>query len=382
MAEFDQQEFVFITSPKVLSPYLERELHVLGFTETEIRPAGVKVKASLYDCMRLNLQLRTAHRILFPLFEGNANDLSELYTLAYQYDWSPWIALDGQFAVKSTTKDVDVAHTNMVNLKVKDAIADRFRADKGKRPNSGASDESVIVSVNWVHNEVQFYIDLSGESLNRRGYKKDNWKAALQESLAAAMVLEANITANSLVHNPMCGSGTLALEAIMVMYGVWPGVMKRKYAMENLPDFPSDLWQSLVRLHSQRPGAPFNRIYASDVDMRALKAARKNSNKLKMDHFVYWEVCDFEHAKTYEEDGERIFLMNPPYGYRLGSQKEVNDVYQRIGKYIAKQKYPAKFLVLGSDEKLLNFIGLTPSKSQVFYNTKLKVLLNTYTMNP
>lgn len=378
MADFDQKKQLFITAPKMLAAYLAKELQTLGYDECEVHPAGVRVEASLYDCLSLNLKLRTAHRILFPLFEGKANNLNELYTLAYDYDWSPWIDLDGRFAVKSTTKDVDVKHTNMVNLKVKDAIADRFRADKGKRPNSGSSDESVIVSVNWVHNEVQFYLDLSGESLNRRGYKKDNWKAALQESLAAAMVLEAGINADSLVHNPMCGSGTLALEAVMVQYGVWPGVMKRKYSVENIPEFPVDLWNSLQRLHSQRPGAPLNRIYASDVDMRALKAARKNSHKLKMDDFIYWEVCDFEKAKTYDKEGDRIFLMNPPYGYRLGSQKEVNDVYRRIGDYIRKQKYPSKFLVLGSDEKLLNYVGLEANKSQTLYNTKLKVLLNTY----
>jgi putative N6-adenine-specific DNA methylase len=381
MADFDVKKPIFITCPKMIAPYLAKELKDLNFEIISEQVTGVTVEASLFDCMSLNLKLRTAHRILYPLFEGEATNLDELYALAYNYDWKPYIDIDGKFAVKCTIKNVDVNHTNIVNLKVKDAIADRFRADIGKRPNSGASEESLIVSVNWVGKDVKIYLDLSGESLNRRSYKRDNWRASLQESLAAAIVMEAGITSESLVHNPMCGSGTLALEAVMIQNGIWPGILRKEYSIQNIKDFPKDLWETIWRLHTNRPVSVFRRIHASDKDVRAIKAARKNAHALKVDNFIYWEVEDFAKAKQQYGSGDRIFLMNPPYGIRMGSPKEMHDLYTNIGDYLRNQKEPFKALIMSSDQKLLDKIGLEPIKSQKLYNTKIEIILNTYTSN-
>jgi putative N6-adenine-specific DNA methylase len=382
MPSYDQNAQVFITCPKMLTPYLTQELNQEGFEISQTSAAGVRIEANLFDCMKLNLRLRTAHRILYPLFSGKAKNLDELYSLCYDFNWADWIPLDGQFSVHHTARQVDVDNTQMINLKAKDAIADRFVADLGKRPNSGKAEKAVIVSIHWAKDQVKVYIDTSGESLNRRGYKVDNWKASLQESLAAAIAMEANIGPNTRIHNPMCGSGTLAFEALMIQHGIWPGIKRREYAIMYIKDFPEDLWGSLRRIHKHMPLATAHRLYASDRSTGAIRAARKNAKKLGVDEFIYWEVCPFNKAKIApDEPGiERLFLFNPPYGQRLGEEEGLNELYRKLGKFLKFDTAPSKALIISSQPKLLEKIGLKAAKTQELYNSTLPVYLHTYEM--
>lgn len=380
MPQYDQKKEVFITCPKGLSSYLIAELAEMGINAKEDR-AGVHCEASLFDCMKFNLHLRFAHRVLFPLFEGEATHLEELYCLCKEYDWDEWIAKDGKFSVQHTAKDVDIDNTLMINLKAKDAVADYFVAKHGKRPDSGKAEEAAVISIRWTGKRVQVYMDTSGESLNRRGYKRDNWKAALQETLAAAIVKEAGLKPNTIIHNPMCGSGTIILEGLMQAYNVAPAVIRRDFAIMYLKDFPKDLWSSLRRMAAKKPAAPFQKMYASDRSTGAIKAARKNAHKLGMDNFIYWEVCDFKSAKTAPKEVDRLFLFNPPYGERLGNHQGLIKVYRDIGDYLKNQVSPCRAAVISSDEMLLRAIGIKPERVISMHNSKIPVFLHIYELN-
>ncbi|HZG01612.1 MAG TPA: THUMP domain-containing protein, partial [Chitinophagales bacterium] len=287
MSDFQTPSTIHVTAPFMASDVTSVELARLGFKTFNEKPNAVELTGTLDDCMRLNLQLRTASRVLFMLDEFQAQDAEQLYEKVNAYEWEKWIDVNGYFSVQSYTHNASINNTLFTNLKVKDAVADRFMQKFNKRPDSGPSKEGVIIFLHWVESNVSLYLDTSGDSLARHGYRKIPLQAPLQENLAAAMVLSTNWERDTQHFvNPMCGSGTLAIEAALYKTRKPPGLIKKDHAFRYIKGYDDTQWEQLVIAAEDKvPTKPFGgRIIATDISRDAVNAAKINAKLAGVDH--------------------------------------------------------------------------------------------------
>ena len=207
---------IVVTCAPLISSILAQEVEALGMPVKSINRLDVETEGTLLDAMKLNLQLRTAHRVLYQLQTFSVNQPDELYQTIYDYPWENQIPLDGYFSVQSYVNHPSITDNRFANLKVKDAIADRFMKQFGRRPDSGPKSEQAVLFLYWTEQEAAIYLDTSGESLSKRGYREVTVAESMQESVAAALLLSTNWHPSQPLVNPMCGSGTIAIEAALM----------------------------------------------------------------------------------------------------------------------------------------------------------------------
>ncbi|MGB3586215.1 MAG: class I SAM-dependent RNA methyltransferase, partial [Tunicatimonas sp.] len=220
---------IVVTCAPLISPILAQEIERLNLPVKSINRLDVETEGTLLDAMRLNLQLRTAHRVLYQLEALTISDPDELYQAIYDYPWENQIPLDGYFSVQSYVKHPTITDGRFANLKVKDAVADRFMKLQGRRPNSGPMNDQAVLFLYWTEEEAAIYLDTSGESLSKRGYREVTVEAPMQESLAAALLLSTQWHPSQPLINPMCGSGTIAIEAALMQQNTYPGLIRGNY---------------------------------------------------------------------------------------------------------------------------------------------------------
>ena len=206
--------------------FLTSELSDLGFPVKKKRLAGVEISGTLEDCMKLNLMLKTAHRVHYQLKEMKAANAEELQEELKTIRWEEYIDKHGYVSITSFIKNKTITNTQFANLVVKDAIVDRIRVRKGARPDSGANLNKTVVFLFWKGDEAAIYLDTSGESISRRGYRRENHTAPMQETLAAAIIMASKWKPGQHFVNPMCGSGTIAIEAALQALGRPPGLLR------------------------------------------------------------------------------------------------------------------------------------------------------------
>jgi putative N6-adenine-specific DNA methylase len=244
---------IVITCPKGLSPFLSSEVVALGLDVISETVSGVTTEGSLEDAMAANLHVRTGHRVLFFLGEFRARNSDELYVKMGRIAWEDHIPVDGKITVHSSVDNATVRDSRYPNLKCKDAVVDRMRKAFGARPDSGPGRESAVIFFYWKGDDCSVYLDTSGEPLSRRGYRKIPWKAPMQETLAAGVIMAAGWDGRSNFINPMCGSGTLAIEAALIATNCAPGLLRNDYAFRHLKGFNAAIWDRM-RKKAQTPG--------------------------------------------------------------------------------------------------------------------------------
>ncbi len=220
---------IFITCPKGIQPYLSAEVQSLGLPELSSSVAGLETEGTLHDIMRLNLILRTGQRVLWFLTGFHAANPDELYRETIQFPWEDYIFENGYISITSTVDTPTITDSRFANLKCKDAIADRFMRKFGRRPDSGPERDRAVIHLHWKDEQCSLYIDTSGEPLSKRGYRKIPLKAPLQETLASAIVLATGWHDNGNFINPMCGSGTIAIEAALIGLNKAPGILRNNF---------------------------------------------------------------------------------------------------------------------------------------------------------
>lgn len=350
----DRQYPIIISCAKNLSQWTVREVVALGYKIVETTENTVVVRGAMRDVMRLNLMLRTAHRVLVPLLRARCRNIRELYELANSIDWENQIEADGYFSVSSVVHNMTVRDTRIPSLYVKDAIADRMRDKCQRRPDSGGENIGSAVFVYWERNEVIVYLDTSGEPLSKRGYRKIPGSAPMQETLAAACIMALEWDGKSPFLSPMCGSGTPAIEAAMIASGKAPGSLKGHFAFQSLKGYdriipgekapnvaprqkagasPAQIWKEmLLEAESSEKKTGLPRIIATDISPEAIDNAHVNAIAAGVACFIEFKDCDFYDSPVPDEKGTVFF--NPEYGIRLGTEEELEPVYRRIGDFL------------------------------------------------
>lgn len=378
MADFSQKSTISITCPKRITPYLKKELEDLGFPIHKVRHAGIETEGSLNDCMMLNLSLRTAHRVHYRLKDCRPQNADQLYRELVKIPWEDYIDKHGYVSVTSFIKNKTVTNTQFANMKVKDAIVDRIRKKTGTRPDSGPNLNKSVVFVFWKNDRAQIYLDTSGESISRRGYRTETSTAPMQETLAASMILASKWKPGSHFINPMCGSGTIAIEAALQALNKAPGLLRPNYGIKHILGFDEDRWNDLRSDLKNKSDKDFEgRIIATDHDIRAVNATRKNARTAGLDHLIEVKKCDFSETEIPEGD-PGVIMLNPPYGDRIGNEKELEPVYEGIGDYFKQEATGWWGYVFTGNFDLAKHIGLRTNQRIEFYNSTIDARLLEY----
>jgi len=368
---------ILITCAKGITPFLKEELLLLGFPVIAETIAGIATEGTIDDTLRLNLLLRTGHRVLFLIREFAARDAEALYRSVSEIAWEEYIAEDGYVCVTSSVDNPSIRDSRYANVKCKDAIVDRIKEKCGQRPDSGPDQDRVVVNLYWKDDRCSVYFDTSGEPLSRRGYRKIPMSAPMQETLAAAVIQATGWNGSAHFINPMCGSGTLAIEAALIALNRAPGLLRDNYGFMHLNGFNESLWNYLRAKAKKESKKTLDcRIIATDIRREAVEAAKKNAATAGVEHLIEFAVCDY--SGTTVPDGGGLVILNPEYGERMGKIKELESMYKGIGDYF-KQKCRGYtgYLFTGNPD-LAKKVGLKAKRRIQFFNSGIECRLLEY----
>lgn len=378
MELFNTINKIIVTCSNRLSPYLQKEIEELGFTPVRIFKTGVELKGTLADCIVLNLNLRCASQVLFLVEEFNARNADDLYNALLNFQWEDIIAPDGYFSISSNVDNETINNSLFANVKVKDAIVDRFRNRTGQRPNSGPELDKTVIHLYWKEEIAEIFIDTSGETLSKHGYRKIPGKAPMLEALAAATLLATKWDRQSPFINPMCGSSTVAIEAALLATNRRPGLYRDNYAFMHLVGYNKEMYVTQrKRLDEKIIQEPGLKIIATDISVDAVNISKINAGAAGVEDMIEFAVGDFETTPIPEiENG--VIYFNPEYGDRLGVEAALQITYKRIGDFMKKQCKGYTGYIFTGNLELGKKIGLKPSRRIEFYTSKIDCRLFEY----
>jgi 23S rRNA G2445 N2-methylase RlmL len=378
MADFNHRSTIAITCPIGLTPYVSDEVCNLGYKPDVVRSTGLDLKGSLNDCIKLNFWLRTAHRVHYLVDEKRVlKDPETLYNWLNSISWENYIPADGYVSVDSRIDHPSIDNTQFANLKVKDAIVDRIRSVKGVRPDSGPDMNQTVVFLYWDKKTARIFLDTSGESLSRRGYRTESVQAPLQESLASAIIQASRWKPGDHFINPMCGSGTLAIESVMMALNRPPASLRHDFGFMHILGFNENYYHQIRNEARQSAKKEIEgKIIATDHDPNAIAAARKNAITAGVDHLLQFELCPFE--KTTVPNGEGVVIFNPPYGERLEMADELAPLYKKIGDFLKHKCAGKTGYVFTGNFQLAKKIGLRTNQRIPLYNSTIECRLLEY----
>ena len=369
---------ITITCHKRITPWLLQETEALGFTPQDSFITGVHLRGTINDCIQLNCQLRCASQVLYSLGKFEAQHADDVYQHLVNYAWEDILPEDGYFSVTSNVQNETINNSMFANLRVKDAIADRLRSKRGARPSTGSELSGAVIHLFWKQENAEIFVDTSGHSLARHGYRKIPGQAPMLEALASAVIYASRWNSISPFINPMCGSGTLAIEAAMIASNRKPGLFRNSYAFMHLKGYDEEVYkQQDALLELQIKEVPELRIIATDYSEKAIENARKNAIAAGVAGMIDFRVCDF--ADTEVPAGQAgVMMINPEYGERLGNIEELELTYSRIGDFM-KQKCGGYFgYIFTGNLELAKKIGLKASRRIEFYNSTIDCRLLEY----
>ncbi len=369
MSIYTAAGLITVTCNKRLAPYLEMEVKELGFETEDTFITGVHLNGTLNDCIKLNLNLRCASQVLYSLKQFEAYNADDIYKNLADYPWETLLPADGYFSVTSNVMNETINNSMFANLRVKDAIVDRMREKTGKRPNTGAELSGAVIHLFWKNETAEVFIDTSGDSLARHGYRKIPGRAPMLEALASASIMATRWDRNSPFVNPMCGSGTVAIEAALIATNTRPGLFRLNYAFMHLIGYDNEIYlREMELLDSQIKEVPGLRIIATDYSDMAIINARKNAVAAGVADMIEFKVCDFE-ATDVPEGGKGVMFMNPEYGERLGTESELEATYKRIGDFMKKKCGGYFGYIFTGNLDLAKKIGLKAKRRIEFYTS-------------
>ncbi|MBF1538837.1 MAG: methyltransferase, partial [Prevotella salivae] len=372
-----EQEFELIAKTFMgLEPVLAQELTQLGANNVQTGRRMVSFTGDKEMMYRANFQLHTAIRILKPIAHFKARSAEDMYDEVKKIDWSKYIEKGKTFSVDSVVYSEEFRNSRFVTYKVKDAIVDQFREKTGIRPNISVSNPDIRLNIHIAEDKATLSLDSSGESLHRRGYRQESVEAPLNEVLAAGMILMSGWKGDSDFIDPMCGSGTILIEAALIARNISPGVFRKEFAFEKWPDYDQDLFDRIYNDDSQEK--EFNHhIYGYDIDMKAVNTARLNVKAAGLSQLITVEQQDFKNFKKPAE--KSIIITNPPYGERI-STPNLLGTYKMIGERLKHEFGGNEAWVLSYREECFDQIGLKPSIKIPLYNGSLECEFRKYSL--
>jgi 23S rRNA G2445 N2-methylase RlmL len=369
---------IVVTCNKRLAPYLEKEITALGFKPTRVFATGVELRGTANDCMCLNLQLRCASQVHYSLKEFRADNPEHIYRNIYAFPWEALLQQNGYFSVTSNVDHPTVNNSLFINVKVKDAIADRMRKQTGERPDSGPLADKAVIHLYWRDNRAELFLDTSGETLAKHGYRKIPGKAPMLEALAAATIMATRWDGQSAFVNPMCGSATLAIEAVLSATNRRPGLYRSNYSFMHVKGFDEAVYaQEYRKLEDQIREVPGLQVIATDISEDAIHVSKVNAGIAGVEKMISFKVCDFELTDVPPAQ-QGVVYFNPEYGERLGEEAALEATYARIGDFMKKKCKGYTGYIFTGNLDLAKKIGLKASRRIEFYTAKLDCRLLEY----
>jgi 23S rRNA G2445 N2-methylase RlmL len=377
MSFWTKKSRIVITCAKGVPPFLKQEILSSGLPVLAEGKAEVETEGTLEDTLKLNLLIRTGQRVLFLLESFNAKTPEELYKKISRISWEDYIPEDSYFSVTSSVFNPTIKDSRFANVKCKDAVVDRIKEKRGRRPDTGPERDKIVVHLYWKGNLCQVFFDTSGEPLSRRGYRMIPLKAPMQETLAAAVVLATGWEGNGNFINPMCGSGTLAIEAALIALERAPGLLRSNYGFMHLKGFDESFWKTLRRkIRAEAKDRLNERIIATDNSQQAIEAAKKNAMTAGVDRLIEFGVCDF--LETPVPDGGGVVILNPEYGERLGEVEELKKTYREIGDFFKKKCNGYTGYIFTGNLDLAKKVELRTKRRIIFFNGPIECRLLEY----
>jgi 23S rRNA G2445 N2-methylase RlmL len=360
MQIFETSSRIIVTCSNRLSPHLQMEIEALGLKPVRLFKTGVELQGTLLDCITLNLNLRCASQVLFSVKEFTAVNADALYKTLLDFEWEDIIPAEGYFSITSNVDNETITNNLFANVKVKDAIVDRFRNKTGQRPNSGPELNQTVIHLYWKED------------------RKIPGKAPMLESLAAATLLASRWDKRSAFINPMCGSGTVAIEAALLATNRKPGLLRHNYAFMHLVNYDEQFYlKEFSKLEQQVTDVPQLKIIATDISEDAVNVSKINAGIAGVEEMIEFGVCDFEETKLIENENGVVYF-NPEYGDRLGVEAELEITYKRIGDFLKKKCKGYTGYIFTGNLELAKKIGLKPKRRIEFYTSKIDCRLLEY----
>ena len=357
-----------------LENILAKELTDLGANNIQIGRRTVSFTGDKALMYKANFALRTAIRILKPIKHFKAQTADQVYDAIKKMDWSQYLTNETSFAVDSVVFSKEFRHSKFVAYKVKDAIVDYFREKTGSRPNISITNPDLQLHIHIAEDDCTLSLDSSGESLHRRGYRQESVEAPLNEVLAAAMILMTGWDGECDLIDPMCGSGTIAIEAALIARNIAPGVFRKEYAFEKWNDFDQELFDTIYNDDSKEREFT-HKIYGYDINRNAVEIALKNVKAAGLSKEIEINQKDFHQFTRPEE--KCIMVTNPPYGERI-STPDLLGLYRTIGERLKHQFQDYDAWILSYREECFEQIGLKPSIKIPLYNGSLECEFRKY----
>jgi len=336
-----------------------QELRELGARDIKPSHRGFYFSADQASLYRINYCSRLFSRILAPLLRFDCHSSKYLYKTACKIDWPSILRLENTFAVNANVSHSRIKHSHYASLCLKDAIVDTFREKTDSRPDVDTKTPDVRFNLYIHHNKATVYLDTSGGSLHRRGYRIQGVAAPIQETVAAAIVQYSNWDGEQPLIDPMCGSGTLLCEALMHYCRIPAGYLRKKFGFESLPDFDKKIWQKVKQeADRQIRDLPENMISGNDISSEAIKAARINADCFVQARNIRFSISAYQKIKSIQNS---VIITNPPYGLRLGSESDMAKFVKELGDFMKKQCTGSTAYLYFGNRELIKKVGLKPS---------------------
>ena len=353
-----------------LEPMLAQELVAMGAQNVEIHKRAVSFRGDQETLYKANLWLRTALRILVPIAKFTVKHADDLYRQVKEIDWSKYMDLEQTFAIDSVLNSRVFNHSNFVSLKAKDAIVDQFREKSGRRPSVDPEFPDLRLNIHLYGEQCTLSLDSSGESLHRRGYRERAVRAPLNEVLAAGMVLHTGWDGTTPFIDPMCGSGTLLIEAALIAANSAPGLMRKWFGFMKWKTFDEALWQKVVSeaIQAEKPVTCI--IQGSDISPKAVSVSEQNILEAGMDEAIQLTQKPFEELAAPPE-GPGLLITNPPYDERL-KLEDTHAFYKMIGDMMKTHYSGYNAWILSGNKDAIKRIGLRASEKVLLYNGSIE----------
>lgn len=365
---------------KGLEDVLAKELVELGANNVKIERRAVSFTGDKRMLYMANFCLRTASRILVPIAQFKARHTDEIYEQVKQIDWSEYMTTKMTFQIDATVYSDYFRHSQFVTYRVKDAIVDWWMEHGGVRPNVKLTNPDLYLNVHIGGDIVTVSLDSSGESLHKRGYRVANTQAPINEVLAAGMLLLAGWKGQGDFYDPMCGSGTLLIEAALIARNIAPGIYRKGFAFEKWANYDADLFED-VYSDDSREREFTHKIYGSDAGFYAIQTAMKNIESAGLQRDIEAKQIRVQELRLADKETDGALVMiNPPYGERLAQDKDVMNLYQDMGTALKHQFSGATAWIISSNDEALKCIGLRPAKRVRLVNGDLDCWFNQYVL--
>lgn len=369
----------FASTARGLVEPLEKELKEIGLKVTDKYIGGVFFESNWEGCYKANLHSRLASRILKPVLDFTAYQPEELYSQILRHDFTKYIKPTQTISIDASVSESKMRDQRFVAMKVKDAIVDQFREKFGVRPDVDNENPSLRIHVRAIKNNFNVAIDTSGDSLFKRGYRKEVGDAPLKENLAAGLIKVTEWDGQSPLVDFMCGSGTFLIEAAMMALNIAPGISRKKFGFQNWLNYEEDVWEKVVQeaMDAEKEELPF-KFYGFDIDRRVLTNAKDNAKRAGVDQVIEFKK---ESVATVEPPVEKgMIIVNPPYGARIGDEDNLRDVYRDLG-FTLKHRFKGwDAWILSGNKDLIADLKLKSTRKHFVFNGNIECRFLKYSM--